>query len=239
MRHLHRSTVVLGFVFALSCFMAEAMTTRQRLSKFGDDLREVIQKNVSPSRKAVREQLSQDLSTQFNNEIRELTPPKGFTMQKATDCFLGSLEDMYTLFPTEASRTERNLFMKACTDTYKHECKRSTDYAAPRTLQECYDMLLRNLESGAKRFAQERCREARQETQTAFNTTFGEITSTATIPDNVDLAQQLADNVDRARQLFPVTTKDLADRNGALVSMLESAAKRIEQRARTTKKPVK
>ena len=239
MRHLHRVTVALAFILALSSFMAEAMTTRQRLSQFGDDLREVIQKNILASRKAVREQLVQDLNTQFSTQIREVKPPPKWTLQKAADAYIGSLEEMYTLFPTEASRSERSLFMKATGDTYRHECRHATDYANPRTLQECYDMLMKNLQSGMRRFAQERCKDARQEMQTSFNTVFGELMGTATVPDNVDLAKQMADNVDRARTFFPVTTKELADKNGPLVSLLESAAKRIEQRARNYRKPSK
>jgi hypothetical protein len=237
MRHPHRIAVALAFIFTLSSVMAgAAMNTRLRLSKFGDDLREVIQKNISPTRKAVREELVQSMNTQFSNDMRSCPPPPKWTLQKATDAYVGSLEDMYTLFPTEGSRNERNLFMRACADTYKQENKNAVDYTRPRTTQDCYDMLLRNMEAGTKRFAQERCRDARTDMQTAFNSLFSELIGPALVPEEVDMAKQLGDNVDRARQLFPVHTPQLSERNGTIVTLLEAAAKRVEQRAVQAKK---
>ncbi|MGD0089672.1 MAG: hypothetical protein ABSE73_07110 [Planctomycetota bacterium] len=243
MRHSHRVTAACALLLALSSFVAEAanntsMNTQQRMTKFGDELLEAVRDNIVASRKAVRDQLTQDINTSFSNDIRQLNPPKGFTLDRSVDAMMDALDRMYTLFPGDSTKNERSLYQKAATNTFRQETRLCTDYNKKRTLQQCYDMLMKYLEQGVKRFAQARCSDARQEMQTSLNTLFNEILNWADMPKDVDLNKQMAENVDRARKLFPVATPELQDRNGPIVTLLESAAKRIEQKARNDRKMV-
>lgn len=231
MRRLHRLTIALGFILALESLLAEAMTTRQRLSKFGDDLKEVVQNNLMPARQVVRQQLTQERNTEFTADMRTLEPPQGYTISKAVDNFLDSLDEGYHLFPGEKVKMEFNMYMKACTITFKQEYTRCADYAKPRTTQDCFELLLEILEAGMKRFGQERCKEARQEVTTAFNAMTNELMTKATVPEGVDITKQFTANVDKAHEHFPLTETS-KDRNGPIAAMLEAAAKRVEQRAR-------
>jgi hypothetical protein len=212
----------------------KTMTTKQRLAKYADDLREMWVKYPSAQQKATRDQAITDLQSAYSREVRELDPPKGQTVMKATETYIAALEEMFTLFPTERTKNERNLYMRGCSVVFKQDTQRATDASAARTTQDCFDMLLTMCELAVGRLGQERCKEARTEATNSFNTLFGELSSKASIPEKVDPVAQMADNIKEARRRFPMAGA-AEDRNKAIVQMLENAAKRIQQRAITKK----
>ncbi|MCY3018120.1 MAG: hypothetical protein NTW87_03690 [Planctomycetota bacterium] len=213
----------------------KTMTTRQLLAKFVDDLKSVWEKYGTVSQKAVREQTVNELNTSFTKDIRDAEVPKNLRLQKALDFYLSGLENSPSLFPVEKVRNERNLYVRGCSACYKREYMQAADYADARTTQQCFDMLMKNMEQVRDTLAREQYKEIRAEAYGIVNSLFAEQIQAATVPEKVDPADQMDKNMKEARARFPVSVKVLADTNTPALSAVEAAAKRVAEKAKQRK----
>lgn len=237
MCRLHRSAAAVAFVIAIAAPALQAaaagtsnITTRECLTKAGSTLKGAWEKYPLDSQKVTREQIFTDTQTMFNQDVRACQPPKGTTLQKAIDYYIDCLQDIYTLFPAEKMKTERSAYMRFAGLTFKREAECATDYASPRTTQDAYQMLFKQVSQLSETLVQEKYKEVRTDGISNLNALFGQLLTSAKIPEKGDPPAMMAANIKEARIKFPLTTKLTEERNKAIVTVLENAAKRAQQR---------
>lgn len=204
--------------------------SHERLIKFRKDLKAVCEKFTLKDEKVTRDQAIQSYNTLFAREVRELPAPKDKTMYEMYQGYLTEMLGMIEEFPTDGMRTERQMYMRGCSTTFKHEYKYSTDFNAKRTTQECYDFFIKCLIEARDKMVAKKYSDIRTEVCSALSSLFNEIVSRATIPA-ADPVDQMDKNIKEARRIFPAHIKSMAELNQTFYTQCETAAKRLQQRA--------
>jgi len=208
------------------------MNTQKRIEKLGKELADTWEKYASDSQKATRQQNFQDINTVFTREIAKAEAPKDKKIVQDFKAYLDNLDHTTDLFKVEKMKAERALYIRGCGVAFKREVIFATDYAAERTTQQCYDLLLNMLEEARDKFVIEKDKDLRAEAFQTLNTFFSDLTTKAKIPD-VDHAAAMDKNIKEAKARFPITTEAMKSKNGPAYMLCENAAKLIKQRALT------
>jgi hypothetical protein len=208
----------------------KARTTRTVLQKYNDDLVKVWKDFPSDKQKIAREQHITDLNGFVTKDINAAEPPPNQTLQKVLTYYLEQVDEARLTFRLEKMLATRQAFIQACTNIFKREAAAATDYATARTTQQTYDLLVQWVEQ-----SRDKLRLSTSDTQTqvygALGQLFTEMLRTATIPEKTDHTAALDNNIKEARRKFPVSTEAMNKINAPIISLLETKAKEIQQKA--------
>jgi GTPase involved in cell partitioning and DNA repair len=91
-------------------------------------------------------------------------------------------------------------------------------------------MFFKQISQLVESLVQDKFKDIRTEGLSNLNTLFGTLVATAKIPEKGDPSATMGANIKEARIKFPLTTKATEERNKQIISTLENAAKRAEQR---------
>jgi hypothetical protein len=208
----------------------KAETTESRLERFGKELADTWEKFPAEHQKNVRSQTLQDINAVFSREITKTEAAKDKKLNQIFNTFLANLDRTTDLFKVDKMKMERGNYIKGCAQVFKREWVFATDYAADRTTQKCYEMLLDWLEQARDKFVPDKDKDIRQEALQSANQLFTDILRTAKVPD-VDHASQMDKNLKDAKLRFPATTETMKAKNGPVMTICEQAAKALKQRA--------
>lgn len=203
-------------------------TTRTRLTKFADDLVAAWTDFPKDNQKTVRDQRITDINAQFSRDINTMDVPPTVTVQKALDYFIENVGKTKQLLKLDKMQNERTLYATACASLLRREVTQASDYKAPRTTQQAFQMLMDSLAT-ARDSLHTLTNDVRQSAYQAINTVFTDIFHLCTSPEKPDAATQMDLNIKEARKKFPTSSPDLEATNRTLFTMMETAAKSIEQ----------
>jgi len=233
--HSRPSALVLALLLAGVGWAAagdvKSESTEMRLERYGKDLSEAWTKFPTDAQKNVRQQTIQDITAVFTREIPRSEPSKEKKLAQVFSGYLNSLDKATDLFRVEKMKQERSSYIKGCGMAFKREWAFATDFAAERTTQKCYEILLDYLEQIRDRFIQEKEKDVRQDGYQTTNALFNELIRTAKIPDGIDHAVQMDKNIKEAKIRFPVTIEAIKVKNAPVFQLCEQAAKMLKQRA--------
>jgi hypothetical protein len=225
---------VLGLLLApLFSIRAEsAGTTRSRLTKLGEDLVAAWTDFPKDNQKTVRDQRITDVNTQFSRDVNALDVPPTVTVQKALDYYINNVNNIKQLLKLDKMQAERTSYANSCGAVLRREVLQASDFKAPRTTQQCYQMLMDALVA-ARDSLHSAPNDIRQSSYQSINGVFADLFRVASIPEKPDPTTQMDLNIKEARKRFPTTSPDLEASNKTLYTMMEAAAKTIEQQAAT------
>jgi hypothetical protein len=230
-----RTTVVsLCCIMAILCCGARTednpKTTRTVLKKFSDDLLKAWKDYPSDKQKIAREQHINDLNTAITKEINSAEIPPDLTLNKVLINYMEQLDESRLSFRLEKMSSTRQMYVTALGLGFKREISKATDYAAARTTQQAYDLLLQWMV-----MAKDKMRlsppDAQTQVYTAITALFTDLLRTATVPENTDHTAALDENIKEARRRFPTSSETLSKVNSPIVTVLESKAKEVQQKA--------
>jgi hypothetical protein len=240
---MSRSPVVALFAVALMLFVgtpaasaSSAVTTQNRLAKFGDDLATAWVDYAKDTQKTVRDQHIADLNTQFTKDILSCDPPANWTIDKCITAYLESLKKTPTILKfAEKMKSERMLYATGCSAALKREFPLTSDSKDKRTTQQAYELMLDTFVS-----ARDNLRtlppELRAPAYQSLNGIFLDLFRAASIPEKIDPTEQMDLNIKEARKRFPTSSPDLEATNKPIFTMLEAAARQVQQQAMQQKK---
>ena len=210
---------------------ADAGATQTVLAKYGDDLAAAWENYSKDTQKTVRDQHITDLNTQFSKDIIVCNAPQNFTLEKAINAYMDNLKRAPILLKlAEKMQSERNLYTNACATALKREAPLTTDYKANRTTQQVFELMLDKFAA-----VRDNLRGVPPEVKTgaiqSLNSIFSELIRSASIPEKPDATEQLDVNITEARRRFPINSPDIKLTNGPIFTLLETAARQIQQRA--------
>ena len=224
--------VSLCLSLALSALSAgEAATTRACVQKYGKDLASTWEKFPADHQKTTRTQAFTDINASFTRELGRSTIPAGEKVQQIIKALLENLGKADELFRAEKMKLERSSYIRGCGQVFRKEIAAADDLREVRTTQKCYDLLVEAAEDARERFLLEKNKDQRAECYTAMQAMFTELMKNAKPPENVDPATQLDNNLREAKKRFPVTTQALKDKNGPLITLLQTAAQSVMKKA--------
>jgi hypothetical protein len=205
-------------------------TTRVLLNKFNTELSDTWRDYPSEKQKVARDQHISDLTTAITKDLTTVDTPPDVTLGKALAYYLDQVDGARQTFRLEKMLPTRTTYLAACATVFKRETAASTDYAAARTTQQTYDLLLQWMES-----ARDKLRASPLDAQTQVYNEIGALFSNllraATVPEKTDHIAALDANIRESRRKFPVSSEALSKNNMAIFSMLESKAKEVQQKA--------
>jgi hypothetical protein len=206
-------------------------TTEGRLERYGKELVEAWEKFPAEHQKNVRTQTLTDINSVFTREAPRTEPAKDKKLAQIFNSYLANIDRATDLFKVEKMKTERSSYVKGCSIVFKREWVFATDYAAERTTQKCYELLLDWLEQARDKFVMDKDKDLRQEALQSINQLFTDLIRTAKVPDNIDHAMQMDKNIKDAKMRFPMTTETMKAKNSPVFQLCEQAAKTLKQRA--------
>jgi hypothetical protein len=226
-------SICAAIVFTVTCtgVFAGEMNTRDRLEELGKGLAEAWEKYNTEAQKATRQQTISDRNTVFNREVSTASVPPNQKIAQVVAAYRTNLEKANDYFRTEKMKSERGLYVKACTLVLKREIKLASDFAAARTTQDVFNIYVNELEEACDTFVVERNKDLRQEAMTGMQQLFTDLLKDAKVPENVDHADQMDKNIKEGKKRFPTTTKVLQAKNQAALTAVESAAKQLKQKS--------
>ena len=223
-------TLAIACVTSVSTFAESGGTTRTRLAKFGDDLAAAWTDYPKDNQKTTREQRILDVNTQFTRDVNNMDVPATVTIQKALDFYIDSVNKTRTIFKLDKMQTERLTYVTGCSSILRREVTQASDYKTVRTTQQCFQLMLDAL-ANARDTLHAVPNELRQPSYQAINSAIVDLFRNAVAPEKSDPAAQMDTNIKAARAKFPTTSPDLETTNRILFTMMESAAKQLEQQA--------
>jgi hypothetical protein len=235
MKHLYLTAVVmvLSSFGSLHAAAAPSSTknTRELLEDYGKSLVEAWTKYNTEAQKATRQQSIMDSGAAFNKDIAMANPPPNIKLLACFKYYLTSLDKANDLFRTEKMKSERQTYVRACSTFLKRETQKTSDYAEVRTTQDCFKMFVNLLEEACDMFVLEKNKDLRTESITGAQSFFSDLIKNAKVPEGVDHAEQMDQNIKDARQRFPTTTKVMQEKNQAVLTAVENAAKQVKQKS--------
>ena len=224
--------VALSFLFLTikSAFAESTGNTRTRMAKFGDDLAAAWTDFPKDTQKTVREQKILDLNTSFTRDANAMEVPPTVTIQKALDYYIENVNKTRTILKLDKMQPERLTYVTACAAVLRREVTQASDFKTIRTTQQCFQLMLDNLVN-ARDTLHAVPNELRQPAYQAINGAIVDLFRNAVPPEKSDPAVQMDANIKAARAKFPTTSPDLEATNRILFTMMESAAKTLEQQA--------
>ena len=239
---MSRAATRLSFLVALpllcltvnTAFAESTGTTRTRLAKYGEDLVTAWTDFPKDNQKTVREQKILDLTAAFTRDGNSLEVPATVTVQKALDYYIENVNKTRTILKLDKMQQERQAYLTACSTVLHREMLQASDFKAVRTTQQCFQLLVDNLAT-ARDVLHATPNELRQPAYQSINSAIVELFHSAVPPDKSDPTVQMDANLKVARAKFPTTSADLDATNHLLFTLLESAAKTLEQQAMRNK----